>query len=83
MTDDRIDRHEGGPLRLTMNTLESSRKALARIIRLYAADKLEAGKARTLGYLFAQYLAYWKVEDAAAIERRIAALEDALRGQRT
>ena len=39
-------------LRLSLNNLENSRKSLARVLRLYAANKIPERRAKALAYIF-------------------------------
>jgi len=67
-------------MQLRLNTLENTRASFGRVLREYAAGRIEDQYARTLGYLFAQYLSYWKLEKDIKIEERIDALEEQVKG---
>jgi len=59
-----------------LNTLENSRKSLARILRLYAQGKIEdAAYFRNLVYGLSHLLNYWKVEHDLEFEKRLEEIE--------
>jgi hypothetical protein len=58
-------------MQLRLNSYENTKRSYARIIREYAQDRMEERKARTLGYLLSNYLAYWKFEIDRDMEAEI------------
>jgi hypothetical protein len=69
-------------MRLTLNTLENTRKTLSRIIRKYNAGEIEDVKFRNLVYAFSHLLGYWRTEKDLEIEERLTKLEEKLYEER-
>ena len=60
---------------LRLNTLDNSRKSLARVLNSFHRGDMEEGKYRALVYGLAHYLQYWKLIKDVEIERRLDDLE--------
>ena len=73
---------QGGPERLTLNTLTMTRKSFSRIVRAFNRGEISEEKARALGYLFSTLCSLFKAEQADRLEERITALELSLKGAR-
>ncbi len=77
------DSHEGGPLtlapipprRIDLATLENVRQEMARVYRFVDQGKIETQEGTRRVYILSQI---GKVIEAADLERRLGALEDAL-----
>ena len=65
-------------VRLTLNTLENSRRTLGRILREFHNGKMEERKFRAIMYGLGKFLEYWKLEKELDLEKRIQAIEEAL-----
>jgi len=69
-------------MRLTLNSLENSRKSISRILRLYWKGEMEADHFRNMMYGFSILHSYWKTEKELEIENRIEAIEKQLEKKR-
>ena len=57
--------------KLALNTVENSRKTLARLLREYNSDAIEHQKFRNLCFGFTTFLSFFKQEADLRIEKRI------------
>ena len=58
-------------LKLRLNSIENSRKSLARLVRLRGRNEITDSDYRALVYGLSSLLAYWKLEADTAIEKDI------------
>ena len=58
-------------LKLRLNTIENSRKSLARLVRLRGRNEITDSDYRALVYGLSSLLAYWKLETDTAIQKDI------------
>lgn len=72
-------RPSDGKTRLTLNSIENSRKTIGRLLRKYYYGQLDESTFRTLIYGLSHYLSYLKLEMETDLERRIEAIEDVLK----
>ena len=63
----------------SLATLEDSRKTFSGIIEAYAAGGISENKARCLGYLFSNFLPFWKLEKDIDIEKDLEEIKAILR----
>lgn len=57
-------------------TLESTRASFGRVIQAYGKGEVSESMARTLAYLFTNYLGYWKLEKELQIEERLEKMQE-------
>ena len=69
-------------VRLKLNSLENSRKTLARLIRDYhASEERDAVRFKAIVNSMNVLLSYWRVESDMKIEQRVDEIERALEGR--
>ena len=79
---------EGGPspifnnLYTRLQTLQGAKAVYCEVIDSYAKSEINESNARTLGYLLAGLLAYFRHEADVRIEERLDAIEQALEANR-
>ena len=64
---------------LNLDTFDDTRATFARIIKAYGEGKISEGMGRSLTYMLASYLNYWKHADDLRIDKRLEELEEAER----
>ena len=64
---------------LKLDTLEECRESYTRVLHAYSQGEISENMARTLAYLFAGLLNFWKLEKDIEIEKRIEAIEATLK----
>jgi len=58
-------------LKLRLNTIENSRKSLARLVRLRGRNEITDSDYKPLIYGLSSLLSYWKLETDTAIQKDI------------
>ena len=62
-------------MNLRLNSLQNTRKTLARLLREFNAGKIDEGRYKGLIYGLSILLQFWKAEQAAELEARLEAIE--------
>ena len=68
--------------RLSLNTLQNTRKSYARVIRAFLAGDITIKQGRTLGYMLTGMLGYGRLEADLSIEARLEEIENELLRQK-
>lgn len=71
------------PPSIDLSNLESSRNAMAELIKQFYVRKIKDNRARTLAYLYQTYLAYLRAEAELDIMKRVQKLEEKIFEHRT
>jgi len=69
------EKQGGGGKRLSLSSLPSARKALARVAREFWRGSINPEQARVMGYLLSQLVGAFKTETEARIEQRLDDIE--------